>query len=132
MAIRDMLKKLPNVRLLIEYAMIGLLIILSATIFGLRKQVSGLESSNDAYGSAVGELVRINEGQTDVLKKLVTLGTLNQEQLELLAADRKTILDEQVRQSLAIKNLEKQNEEVRRYLSTVIPHDLACVLNKAC
>lgn len=123
---------ISNVRLVIEYALIGLVIACAATAIALWYRTNYLESHNDELRERVTHAEIINDAQDDTIDRLNKLREIDAKVMEGLMSDYSKLAatDAQARKSLS--NLENTNEDVRAYLDQPLPSDLVCLLNNSC
>ena len=121
-----------NVRLVIEYALIGLVIASAATAIALWYRTNYLESRNDELRERVTHAEVVNEAQDKTIDQLNKLREMDAKVMEGLVSDysKLAVTDSQARKNLS--NLEKSNEDVRSYLDQSLPPDLVCLLNNTC
>ncbi len=121
-----------NVRLVIEYALIGLVIACAATAIALWSRTNYLESRNDELRKRVTNAEVVNNAQDETIDHLNKLREIDAKVMEGLVSDYSKLAatDSQARKNLS--NLESTNEDVRSYLDQSLPPELICLLNNSC
>lgn len=121
-----------NVRLVIEYVLIGLVIACAATAIALWYRTSYLEERNDELRVRVTNAEVINEAQDQTITDLQDLRQQDAEVMAGLVTDFAHLSKSDFRARQRLSELEKHNETVRDYLDQRIPPDLVCLLNDSC
>lgn len=126
-------------RLWLEYALIaGLLILAGVAAFNyvtrlkLDTRVATLEGKVTTAENRVKLVEEVNEQQKQALETIQGLNSVNDTMLAGLAADMEAL---RVRDRSAFDRLaalEKSNEAVRKYLNTVVPAPVGCLLDRTC
>lgn len=122
----------PNLRLVIEYALITVLLLVAGVTVHLYVVKQDLVKANTVLTERVAQAETINTLQE---KAIVTLSKAREQDnvaIRILTSENERLdnLHTQTRKQIA--QLESENEIVRSYLSTRIPAELACVLNRTC
>jgi hypothetical protein len=123
---------IPNFRLVVEYLLIAAVITIGGATLHLWQAKKLLTAKNETLTERMSSLANEVAVQDSTIKMLSSarekderafraLMTENQRLDALTAANRKRL-----------QELESQNEEVRKYLRTRIPPELACLLNNSC
>jgi hypothetical protein len=133
----DMLKS--KLRLYIEYALIGLLLIVAGfaaynytTRLKLDNKVTALQGRVATAEQRVAQAEEVNKAQSEALATVERMRTLDSTVLQGLGKALDTInsRDQSVRARLTM--LEKSNEAVRSYLNGNVPDPVGCVLDRTC
>jgi hypothetical protein len=98
----------------------------------LDNKVTTLEGKVTAAENRVKLVEEVNQQQADALDTIKSLNGVNDTMLKGLATDMEAL---RVRDRTAFNRLaalEKSNEAVRKYLNTVVPAPVGCVLDRTC
>lgn len=121
-----------RMRLAIEYALIGSVIAIAAAAIALWYKTHSLEDENKNLYARVVSAEMINGAQDQTILQLKELREVDARMLAGLIQeyDKLTKADEEARQKITL--LETRHENVRSFLDTPLPAELACVLNNTC
>jgi len=126
-------------RLVIEYALIGLIVAAAGFTFSMwlskeRTEKSLLTTQNElqTVQQRLGAVESVNQLQEATIGELKELRLQDARALTGLLTDYKVLADNDARARNRLSTLEKSNETVRNYLNYRIPPDLACLLNNTC
>lgn len=128
-----------KVRLWIEYALIGaVLILLGYATWGwfqrahLAQEIVQLEGNVREAEARIEAVEDVNRQQDKVINTLRGVSELNDTMLQGLSKDMQSLYgrDQSIRTRLA--SLERNNEAVREYLNSAVPAPVGCVLDKTC
>lgn len=125
-----------NVRLIIEYALIAIIVTLCGTTLAMwsgktlvEKRLLSTEKSLIQVGSRLETVETINEIQEGTITTLKTLRDKDSEIMSKLVDGYDNLVRQDGSVRARLSNLEQSNEAVREYLDKPIPPDLACLLN---
>lgn len=139
----EFLKKIPyissavsfvfgNVRLVIEYVLIALIIAGTASAIALWYRTKFLEASNDNLRERIISVELTNQLQDKTIVELQELRERDVKVISELAKDYEGLSKTDARARKQISVLESKDADVREYLDRPIPPELACVLNDTC
>ncbi|ALR04367.1 hypothetical protein XFPR_07160 [Xylella fastidiosa] len=135
--LRRVATRLPSVRLLIEYMMIGALVALVAHAVlawsersQLAQRAAQLEGQLAAVESTLDAQVAINMEQDAAIGRLRTLREIDSRAMSGLQSDlnRITLRDRALRQR--ITHLEQHSDEAKAFLDRDVPDVLGCLLDR--
>ena len=121
-----------NVRLVIEYVLIGLIIAGMATAITLWYRTQYLETRNDELRERVVNVEVINETQDKTISDLQALRQQDAAVMAGLVTDYAKLSKSDMAARKKLSDLEKQNANVRDYLDQPLPPELVCMLNNSC
>lgn len=121
-----------NLRLFLEYVLIGAVIACTAAAIGLWYQTKRLEGDNRELAGRIAVVETVNSQQDLVIDELKALRQRDNEVFTGLLNSYTTLSKNDVRARKKLLELESKNASVREYLAGAIPPELACVLNYAC
>lgn len=121
-----------NIRLAIEYVLIGLVIAGLATVITLWYRTKSLEDKNDRLHERVVSAEVINQHQDGTILELQELRKIDAAVMAGLITDYAKLskADSVARNKLA--ELENTNANVRSFLDQPLPPELVCMLNDSC
>ena len=118
-----------NVRLVIEYVLIGLIIAGMATAITLWYRTQYLETRNDELRERISNVEVINEAQDKTITDLQDLRKQDAAVMAGLVTDYAKLSKSDMAARKKLSDLEKQNANVRDYLDQPLPPELVCMLN---
>lgn len=121
-----------NVRLVIEYILIGLIIAGMATAITLWYRTQYLETRNDELRERITNVEVINEAQDKTITDLQDLRQQDAAVMAGLVMDYAKLSKSDAHARKKLSELEKQNANVRDYLDQPLPPELVCMLNNSC
>lgn len=128
-----------KIRLWAEYCLIALVVALAAlTVWNFvqrlhtEKTVTELQGSLKAANDRVAQVEQANAVQEQALKTLQSYREVDGVVLRQLADGLETLRIRNAATHNKILILERNNEEVRRYLDATVPPELGCVLDGTC
>ena len=121
-----------NVRLVIEYILIGLIIAGAATAITLWYRTQYLETRNDELHERITNVEVINEAQDKTISDLQALRQQDAAVMAGLVTDYAKLSKSDATARKKLSELEKQNANVREYLDQPLPPELVCMLNNSC
>ena len=121
-----------NVRLAIEYALIGLIVVSTATSVTLWYRTKTLEDKNDTLHSRVAINEIVNKTQDATIADLKELRVQDAATMVGLIADYAKLSKSDGRARKKLADLEKENANIRAYLEQPLPPELACMFNGTC
>jgi hypothetical protein len=121
-----------NVRLIVEYALIAIIIAVAAVAFTLWTQTHELNAKNDTLLGRVSQVEIINQAQDATINDLQDLRKKDAEVMAGLVTDFKQLSQNDSAARKKLSELEKSNAKVRDYLDQPLPAELVCLLNESC
>ena len=121
-----------NIRLVIEYILIGLIIACMATAITLWYRTQYLETCNDELRERITNVEVINETQDKTISDLQELRKQDAAVMAGLVTDYAKLSKSDATARKKLSELEKQNAHVRDYLDQPLPPELVCMLNSSC
>jgi septal ring factor EnvC (AmiA/AmiB activator) len=123
---------LTKTRLVIEYFLIGFVITLAGVTFTLWLKNKTLTTNLEITRSNITQLTSALETQDKTINDLKELRTRDANAIDGLVNDYRSIAQSNKEVNDRLANLEKTNEEVRRYMRDPLPAAIKCVLNNTC
>lgn len=124
-------------RLLVEYFLIGVVVILGSLCVNLymsdreaKRYVDSLSAQVNAQHIEIKQMNIANDEQTKTITALQEMRNRDSEALGGLVRDFQVLAKTNNSVDKRLKTLEQNNETVRRYLQADIPTPLICLLNK--
>ena len=119
-------------RLFVEYLMVGAVIVLGVMVVTLWLQKARVENALNEVNNKVGILEMANLTQSKKIDQLRDLRERDSKTLQGLSEGLNAISkrDAQVRNQL--QSLEQSDEIIKTYLHTMVPDDIACLLERTC
>ena len=121
-----------NIRLVIEYVLIALVIACAASALTLWYRTNALEGKNETLIDRVSKVEGINEQQDATIVTLRDLRERDGKVINALVKDFDEILGSDTLRRKELRELETKDENVRAYLDQPLPSSLACLLNHTC
>lgn len=128
-----------KVRLWIEYALIGLLLVTAGfgaynyvTRLKLDNKVTTLQGKVDKAQDELKQVEEINKQQSEALETIRNLNGVNDTMLQGLATDMEALRVRDRTTFTRLAALERSNEAVRKYLNTAVPTPVGCLLDRTC
>lgn len=122
----------PNLRLLVEYALIALVLVIGGAMLHMWSVKNNLQKKNEELAVRMSTVELTNQLQEESLTTLREARSADNEAIKGLADDNKRLSDVHNKNLNRLRALEKQNASVRAYLDQRLPPELACVLNRTC
>lgn len=126
-------------RVVVEYLMIFAVIVLGAVSTNMyldartaKKEIATLHYKLSAESQSVMQLKAASVSQVATIEELKEMRRADATAIEGLVTDFKGIADTNKKAEKRLRQLEEDNEEVRKYLNSSIPAPLKCLLNNTC